>query len=254
MKDFFQAATASIATVVTAGAAYSAPISFEEIAGMAPTDGLEITDQFAATAGVTFSLIDGLTGSVPSSGPMLAEVGGPRTAFEGFGAGDDTIAPSSAAQIGSFFLTDDGLTTGGLQNPILVASYSVASSFITADILDLDFSETFDIRFYDATTGGNLLNTISLSAGSPGTGNGIATSIRYDHGSADILRVEFEGRGNVTPAVGFFGLGFDNFDSGVVLAPNPPSPVPLPASAWMLLAALGGIFKVSRSRSRRTAA
>ena len=248
MSIFRKSASIALAISALGSTVSAATINFEDIAGASPLDGLEITNQFAASAGVTFSLIDGLTGTALSSGPVLAEVGGPRTAFAGFGGGDDTIAPISAAQVGSFFLTDDGLTTGGLQNPILVATYSVASSFISADILDLDFAELFDIRFYDAATGGNLLNTISLSAGSPGTGDGIATSVNYDHGSAEILRVEFEGRGNVTPSAGFFGLGFDNFDSGVVIPPDPISPIPLPASAWMLLAAIGGLFKVSRAR------
>lgn len=246
MKRTFRGAAAAVSSIVWASTASSAPISFEDIAGMTPTDGLEITDQFAATAGVTFGLVNGLTGATLSSGPLLAEVGGTRTAFEGFGGGDDTIAPGSAAQIGSFFLTDDGMTTGGLRNPILVATYSVASSSISADILDLDFAETFEVRFYDSVVGGSLLNTISLSAGSPNTGNGVATTINYDHGSSAILRVEFEGRGNVNPSAGFFGLGFDNFDSGVTIDPNPPSTVPLPAGLPLLMASLGALTFVRR--------
>ena len=247
MSKKLRAAAIVAATSLCASPVWAVPITFESIAGMTPVEGMESTDQFAATAGVTFGLIDGLTGTALSKGPMIAQVGGPRTAFEGFGAGDDSIDPGSAAQIGNFFLTDDGLTTNGLQNPILVATYSVASSFITEDILVLDFAEQFDIRFYDAVTGGNLLNTSSLSAGSPNTGNGVATSISYNHGSAAILRVEFEGRGNVTPAAGFFGLGFDNFDSGVVI--NPPAPVPLPATAWLLAAGFVGLFGLRRKRS-----
>ncbi|MQQ07490.1 VPLPA-CTERM sorting domain-containing protein [Epibacterium sp. SM1979] len=244
-----QAAAISFASLMFATSASAASITFEDIAGMPPVDGLEITNQFAATAGVTFGLIDGSTGSALAQGPVLAEVGGPGTAFGGFGGGGDTIAPGSAAQIGNFFLTDDGLGSGGLRNPILVAEYSVASSFISADILDLDFSETFEIRFYDAVTGGNLLNTILLSASSPNTGNGVATTVNYDHGAAEILRVEFEGRSNRAPTIGFFGLGFDNFNSGVEIEPLPPSPIPLPAGLPLMLAGLAG-FGVLRARRK----
>ena len=247
MSKTIKAAAFLAASCVCASPVLAAPISFESILGMTPVEGMEITNQFAGTAGVTFGLVDGLTGTALASGPKIAQVGEPRTAFEGFGGVGDAIAPASAAQIGNFFLTDDGLTSGGLQNPILVATYSVASSFITADILDLDFAEQFDIRFYDSVTGGNLLNTISLSAGSANTGNGVATSISYNHGSAQILRVEFEGRGNVSPAAGFFGLGFDNFDSGVVI--TPPNAVPLPATGLLLVAGLAGIAGVRRKRS-----
>lgn len=226
-----------------ASSALAAPIDFETIPGDTPVEGLQITNQFASTAGVTFSLVDGGTGETVDGGPVLADVGGNRTAFIGAGNVGDGIAAQDVDKIGTFFLTDDGQTTGGLRNPILVATYSVASSFISADILDIDSNETFTIRFYDSVIGGTLLNTINLTTSSPDTGNGRATPVSYDHGSAEILRVEFEG------FIGgsFFGLGFDNFDSGVTIAP----PVPLPASLGFLLTGLTG-FAGHRALRKRT--
>lgn len=220
-------------------AAQAAPIDFETIPGDVAAEGLQITDQFAATAGVTFSLLDGATGDTVSNGPVLADRGGDKTAFDGAGGGDQVISADQAL-IGGFFLTDDGLTKNGLRNPILVATYSVASSFIKADILDIDNGETFDIRFYDAAVGGTLLNTISITTSTPDTANGRATQVEYFHGSADILRVEFEGTGRFGS---FFGLGFDNFDSGVTV-----SDIPLPASFGLLACALGGLAAGRRKR------
>ena len=243
MNNSMAPLSALFACVVGVSSAGAAVIDFETVPGDTPSEGLQITNQFAS-AGVTFGLVDGLTGVAVAGGPVIARVGAPITAFDGGAFGDDGIDPVDQARIGDFFLTDDGLTSTGIRNPILVVTYSVASSFFTADILDIDFSETFEIRAYDAVTGGNLLNTINLTTSSPDTNNGIATQVGYNHGSDAILRVEFEGQGNVTPSAGFFGLGFDNFDSGVTVDPTPA--VPLPAGLPLLLAGLGGLWALRR--------
>ncbi len=247
MKHSIQAIAIAVATTIFAPGAFASTVTFEDFPGGVPRDGQGITNQFAATAGVTFGLKDGTTGEYLTTGPRLAQVGGRRTAFVGFSNGNDTIDPGSVEQVGRFFLTDDGRTSGGLRNPILVATYNFASAFISADILDVGSASVFDIRFYDATTGGNLLNTISITGGDPNTGNGVATRVEYDNGTAEILRVEIEGRNVIQ--VPFLGVGFDNFTSDFVAGQNLPAPVPLPASAWLLISGVIGVRTFGRRRS-----
>jgi len=220
-----------LAVMCVSGAAHAATIDFETVPGATPFEGLEISDQFEATAGVTFSLSTG-------NAPVLADVGGARTAFQGFGGGNDAVAPGE--DVGSFFLTDDGLTSG-LSAPTLIVTYSQATQFASGEILDIDFGEVFTITAFDAAVGGNVLETIEISASDPDTGNGVATNWSIDRGSADILRIEFLGERTTS---GFFGLGFDNFDSGVALAA-----VPVPAGAPLLAGALGLLLAVRRRQA-----
>ncbi|MEO0569835.1 MAG: hypothetical protein AAF066_19060, partial [Pseudomonadota bacterium] len=56
---------------------------------------------------------------------------------------------------------------------------------------------------------------------------GVATNWIFERATADIRRIEFAGS---RQGLGFFGLGFDNFDSGINL-----TAVPLPAGLPLLL-------------------
>lgn len=69
-------------------------VTFEAIPGGMPVDGMTIDNQFQADFGVTFSLEGG-------GAPILAQVGGPLTAFQGFNGLPDTPAPGT--NTGSFF-------------------------------------------------------------------------------------------------------------------------------------------------------
>lgn len=241
MRKTIQAAMIAALAALCAPASFAATVNFEELPGGLPRDRQIITDQFEATAGVTFNIRDFQTGQIRSSGPALAQVGGTGTAF--FGEGFDRVQPSLAERVGRFFLTDNNSSiTGRPDNFILTAIYSTASAFFSADILDLEGSEAFDVRFYDAAVGGNLLNNISIIGGDPDTGDGAVTQVAYDHGTAEILRVEFVG-------TSISGVGFDNFTSDFVAGQNLPSPVPLPASAWLLILGLIGAWAVGRRRS-----
>lgn len=201
-------------------AANAATIDFETVPGETPVDGVAISNQFAATAGVTFALADG-------SAPVLASYDGARTAFQGPGNGNDNLSASEMEDLGSFFLTDDGITSGGLSDPVLIVTYSTPSQFASGSILDIDSGETFSITAYDSEVGGTALDSIHISAGDPDTGNGVATNWIFERATADIRRIEFAGS---RQGLGFFGLGFDNFDSGINL-----TAVPLPAGLPLLL-------------------
>ncbi|MEL7403065.1 MAG: hypothetical protein AAGJ89_06470, partial [Pseudomonadota bacterium] len=171
-------------------AANAATIDFETVPGETPVDGVAISNQFAATAGVTFALADG-------SAPVLASYGGTRTAFQGPGNGNDNLSASEMEDLGSFFLTDDGVTSGGLSDPVLIVTYLTPSQFASGSILDVDGGETFSITAFDSEVGGTALDSIHITAGDADTGNGIATNWIFERATADIRRIEFAGnRGN----------------------------------------------------------
>jgi hypothetical protein len=172
-------------------------ITFETIPGVGtPTDGMSISTQFLASEGVTFSLEGG-------GSPVLAEVGAPRTAFFGppNNTGSDNPAPDQ--NVGQFFLTDDGVVSGPPQALIITYVNPVAAA--SGVIIDIDVAEAWILQARDATDA--VLETVSLDASMPNTGDGIATPWSFSRSSADIfsIRLAFVGSGSA------IGLAFDNF-------------------------------------------
>lgn len=199
-------------------AAQAAVIDFESIPGIGtPTEGLVISNQFEATEGVTFSLEGG-------GNPRIAKVGNPMTAFEGPGGAGDTPVPNQG--IGTFFLTDNG-TISGLVAPPLIVSYTTPTNAASGVILDIDFDENFLIQARDGS--GTILESISIIAGDPGTGDGVATLWSFSRPLADITSIRFAGTRTLS---GGFGLGFDNFDARI-------APVPEPETYAFMLVGLG---------------
>jgi gliding motility-associated-like protein len=170
-------------------------IDFEQIPNEIARENMRINTQYQELYGVRFVLEDGRD-------PVLAEVGFPAVAFGG-SFGDDTPAPGQ--NIGSFFLTDDGIL-GGLNAPPLIIHSDNPLKKITAEILDIDFDERFLIQALDIN--GLVVKSIRIADGDPNTGDGLATKwiIEADECS-DFYSVRIEGSRNQT---GSFGLGLDN--------------------------------------------
>lgn len=208
----------------------TAAIDFESVPGVGvPTEGLIISDQYLDSAGVTFALESG-------GNPRIAKVGSPRTAFEGFGGADDLPAPNQG--IGNYFLTDNG-TLSGLFSPALIVQYATPTAAASGVLLDIDFGETWTIQAKDSNN--NVIETISITAGDPSTGDGLATPWSFDHALADISLIRFEGTRTQS---GAFGLGFDNF--------SPTSPIPEPQTFVMFFAGLGVVLMAVRRKARRS--
>ncbi len=176
-------------------------IDFETIPGSTPSEGLAISNQFLASEGVEFSLEGG-------GAPVLAEVGAPAT---GFGPND---SPLDSTAIGSFFLTDDGVLTG-LTAPALIVSYSVPTAAASGVVLDIDFDESFTIEARDEFE--NVLDSLVISAGDPGTGDRVATFWSISRPQNEIFSLRFKGTRTVA---GSFGLGFDNFNTTAIPEPS----------------------------------
>lgn len=175
-------------------------VDFECIPGLgAPVEGTPVGDEFAEDLGIRFQLEDG-------SIPVIAEVGAPTTAF------NPSDTPNDGQGIGQFFLTDDGETTGGTLQPLLVL-YDTPTAEAGGVILDLDFNEEFVIEAMDVD--GNVLETIVLRAGDPGTGNKVATPWTFQRMQPDVYSVKFFPDFS---GASFFGLGFDNFSARDALA------------------------------------
>lgn len=178
-------------------------IDFETVPGQT-TPLMECEDidtQYAASFGVTFGMdTDG--DGVPDAPLKLAQVGNPEVAFsydaEGVG---DTAAPGQ--DIGMYFVTDDCMVAA--PPPPIYITYAVPVSAAYGEIIDIDGLEAWSIEARDSS--GATIDMDVLSAGDPGTGDGIATPFSFQHKEADIasLRFTFTGQG---AAVGF---AFDNF-------------------------------------------
>lgn len=181
--------------------AHALLIDFESIPGGDPYEGLSISDQFLSTAGVSFSLEGG-------GFPVLAEVGYPVTAF------DPSDTPAEGQGTGLFFLTDTGSWSNDTP-PAVIISYSTPTAIASGVILDIDFNEGWTIEAFDSDQ--VLLDTITLNSGDPGTGNALATPWIFDHSTNDISSIRLNG---IRPGgAGLFGLGFDNFETGVIPEP-----------------------------------
>lgn len=202
----------------------AANIDFESIPAGAPFDGMVIGTQFEAEYGVSFSLSNGEL-------PVLAQVGGYETAFEGFNDLPDTPVSTPDQHVGQFFLTDD--TSLGLSTDLIV-DYSTAVSAASGVLLDIDRNEIWTITAFDSQ--GAQVDQQVIQDGDIGTGDGLATTWSFNHGSTtDIAQLVFSGFRPI--GQNRFGLAFDNFSPSEAV-----SEVPIPAALWLFCSALSGLL------------
>lgn len=171
-------------------------IDFESIPNETPFSGLVINDQFLDTIGLSFSLETG-------GFPVLASVGSPVEAFAS-AWGDDTPAPG--VDLGSFFLTDDGVLAG-LDSPPIILEFEEPVDSFGGCILDMDLGEVFIIHARGPNEELILVDTVQ--AGDPGTGDGALTCWGFNFNGCEgtIHSIRFEGKRD-TP--GSFGMGLEN--------------------------------------------
>jgi hypothetical protein len=172
-------------------------IDFENVPSIGvPSEGDPIGTQYEASEGVSFFLEGGGL-------PVIAKVGSPRTAFAGppSNMGDDNPAPGT--NVGSYFLTDDGVV--GPIPPALIIAYSAPVSAASGVIVDIDGTEAWEIQARNAS--GAILETIRLSSGDAGTGDGRAKGWSFSRSAADIdsIRIVYVGQQSIV------GLALDNF-------------------------------------------
>ncbi len=175
-------------------------LDFENIEGLMLFEGLEISDQFEASFGLSFEVEGG-------GAPVLAEVGGASPFAFGSGFGPDTPNPIDAALVGNWFLTDDGIYVDANAVPVIL-NFSTPIDSFSGCILDMDGPEEFLIEAFGVS--GNLILSETIMAGDPNTGDGRATCWGFSFGNCTgvVSQIKFTG---TRPDGVVFGLGLDNF-------------------------------------------
>jgi hypothetical protein len=175
-------------------------IDFEWIPGFgSPWEGLAIDTQFLSTHGVTFRLDS-------SAAPVIADVGGNTTGF--FGPPNHTAGdkPAAGQNLGGYFLADDGIATGDPVAPPLIVTYDPPTAEASGQVIDIDHDEQFVIELRDEFDA--VMDSITLTAGDPGTGDGLATPWSFNRDENDVHSIRFVGSRS---EIGGFGVGYDNF-------------------------------------------
>jgi len=221
----FQRVVSTAACTACAFAVAIAPaqtIDFETLPdGSSTIDQQFISDQYVATFGVRFDLVDPVD-LTPIGSPRIAKVGAPQTAFEG--CGPDT--PTTGQGVGQSFLTDDNAITDIART--LLVTYSSPVAQAAGVILDIDTRpgtayEQWTIQALDEFM--TVLEIVVLTApeGPPtcntgaGPGDARAAGFLFDRPSPDIHFILLRYTGTATS----IGLAFDNFTPTTL--PDPPS-------------------------------
>jgi hypothetical protein len=215
----------SLAVVLLASTGQAQTIDFETLPGGAPTvDKQTISTEYQSALGVSFELIDPLTGTHVGF-PQIAKVGSPRTAFDSC-EGADTPLPGQG--IGESFLTDN--QSLGVAGDLLI-TYSSPVASASGVILDVDCRsasggppcEQWTIEAIDA--GGAVIDAAVIdgpagpSQGTCVDGNGFGNSRSFgwafSRAAADIVQIRLR----YTGAASSVGLGFDLFSPSATAGP-----------------------------------
>jgi outer membrane protein assembly factor BamB len=204
-----------VCLIMTPTSSRAQVIDFETLpAGGSTVDQQEISTEYAPL-GVTFSLLDPLTGT-PIGFPRIAKVGLPQTAFEGCVAAD---TPKPNLGLGTSFLTDGNSL--GVDGDLRI-EYATPVAQASGVILDIDCRvnggppcEQWTITAHDDT--GAVLQIVVIDppqgenpgCQSPQAGPGDSEAFGWviDVGSPLVKSIVLRHTGAATNV----GLGFDNF-------------------------------------------
>ena len=200
-------------------------LDFERASVGALSDGQAISDQFLKSHGMSFALEDG-------SWPLIALAGGQRTAFNGYRGRNDRPAPGS--NVGSVFLTDDGIV-GHPPLPMIV-TYDRPVGAAGGVIVDIDVGEAWRVTALDSA--GLELGVVHLGEVTNATAS--AWSFSFTDNLIGQVRLDYVGAKDRK-----VGVAFDNFWH------NSAAAVPEPATVTLVLGAAG--LAVLRRRGHNVA-
>lgn len=228
------AAVAAVAALGIAGSAHAAVIDFED-----GTDDQEIAESTFDRFNVTFTAVENID--------LFYEERG-SNGIDGFlddPAGEyDQEDEDTTASLGNYFMrTNEAVSVrdlGGGGKVFQMTYQRAPEKPISGQIWDIDGNESqgteqWRVEAFDADNA--LIATVVSPLGTDnrnGSLNAEPWTFTFDGAGYDLASVNkltFDFIGSKTEGI---GLGFDNFQTG--------APVPLPAAAWFLITALGGLF------------
>ena len=186
--------------------------------------------------GAEGSLITSIAG-VPEltiSGGTLVVPGNPRTSFNGNSSGSGPGGIDDANSGNTLTSQSNGSTV------VFDFSKNIRDlQFFAIDIEAGSVTEIFSAEVFDVD--GNSLNSITLTGGDTGTGDGVLSLVDFSTGFAGsnlIRRLEFSAltAQSINP-----GYAVDNFSYSI-------SEIPIPAAAWLFGTALIGFVGYSRRK------
>ncbi len=175
---------------------------------------------------------DTITTEIPGltfTNSIIAEEGSPGYAFGNQLTGERDTA-LAGEPFGGLFITDP-LVGGDYTIPgIIEISFDIPVFDLSFRVADLDGppswpAEVFTGKAFDVT--GTLLQTITITAGHPGTGDGIATLVQFD--ASDISHLTL----TVDQETDSAGWGVDNLSY---------TPVPIPGALLLFSSGLIGLL------------
>ena len=232
------AAALALAATLAGAPAGAYLIDFETIPGASPVEGMPITNQWAAAYATTFSQEGG-------DPPLLAQVGSPQVAFRGPPGNTTEDTPAPGQDIGNFFLADNPTGPAPLT---LLLSFGVPMAQVAGELIDVDVSALYGPEAFTIEARGDhdqVLESIDVVGGQPGTGDGIATPWSFSHIAADIFSVRIAYSGEKPVNV---GVGFDNFS---LFSPLIPTPEPTPLAGFALVGAAALSLRRARGSAMR---
>ena len=191
------------------------PITFESVEGNSPTRGSNITNQFAETHGVTFSLASGAP-------PLLAEYGvaGPT----GYFADNVANGINPDQNVGQFFITDG--SRNAPTSDALIIDYTNPVLEAQMDLIDIDFNEVYIVTAYN--TAGAIVGETTHAAPNLAYRDGQKTTItiQSENGTKDIKRITVLGqKADFATSI---GIGFDNFSPSCIISEESANAAALP--------------------------
>lgn len=204
-------------------------------------NGVELFDVNGAPSGVTLTTGGPNTMSIEASGDVDTT---PGFVTDTLGTNDTEVAGATSS-LGDFFLRTTEALSADLDglSPVFSLHFAFGALSVSGEIWDIDGTspsntEQWTVSAYDA--GGTQLDSILSPLGDS---NGASSLDGREwafgfSGLGPIARIDFDFEGSKQQGI---GVAFDNLTFE-------PAPVPVPASALLLLGGLGGLAVARRRR------
>lgn len=209
MKTRYSIQLGSLLLLAGQAIGIGATINFEQIAGVVPFEGMAISNQFRPYYGISFRRAPGAS----APWPTIARVGEPPSAYARDGTDEsDTVTAGWAANIGTFYLTDNAEDASA--SSALILDFESPVSQASGYILDIDAAERVVVSAYTDSTTTNAFASTTFTKDSPNTGDGVATPWSFSRPTRDIYRIE------IKPFSAM--IGYDLFSSNYAPPATPP--------------------------------